>query len=188
VRQGSPINTEALGSLTFSVTATSKDGQKTTRKISYTVAASIRSAPRFYLQSSGIAPIAFTQLLSIDGPITGTKKCQPYINTPGVSPVCKQHGPPSLTLRAPLDPHAYKALLSWHQDARAGKPNARQDATLSMYQAGAGPGSDGSQPSIIYRLQRAWVSKLETGGVNAGAKRVLFVKVTITADSISASR
>lgn len=179
VRKGSPINTKALGSMKFSVTAVSRDGQKTTKTVSYAVTGSIASAPRFYLQIAGQDPVAFTQLVGIQDLSTTCSSLPPGLNT---NVKCQHHLPPEVTLIAPVNADNFRSLFSWRKEVRAGRLTAAKDATIGLYAAGESPGH--GHPSIVYQLHHAWPKKVQTSSLKAGTSSVTLLTVTLVAESI----
>lgn len=104
-----------------------------------------------------------------------------YSDTPaGVSIHTKQFGkttPPQVVLKGALDQTNFHTVYTWHQNARLGKPGARQDATLNLRSA------DGNTV-FSYTLVNAWVTKLDISSGKAGASSAITLTVTIAATQI----
>jgi phage tail-like protein len=82
--------------------------------------------------------------------------------------------PPTVTLRRGLT--SSLELSQWHE-AALGDLTTRKDADLVMY-------STDGRPIARYHLENAWPSKLEIGGLKAGASEVLMETVTIVCERI----
>jgi hypothetical protein len=177
VRRGALTNTQTLGSVKFTVTAISKDGQKTSKTITYRVA-----EPSVLSASSYIVSIpdqntdwAFAKLVSLHQP---TPAC-PLAN--GLH-VCQKHKsrPPSFTVSGPIVDD--QTLLDWHKAARR-RPAARQTILLEI-----------TTPVIIkfkpatktetYGLTKAWPSKIKLHTIKAGSATITTITVTFTGHSL----
>ena len=69
-------------------------------------------------------------------------------------------------------------LAAWHELVILGDVTAaRKNVTLTMYDSTG-------DPVARYHLTNAWPSKLEIGGLKAGASQVIFETVTLSAEFI----
>jgi phage tail-like protein len=90
----------------------------------------------------------------------------------------KQFGktkPPTVTLKRGLD--GDNTIWAWHQMVLKGLDGARQSCTLELI------GADG-KPKVSYWLSNAWPTKLDVGGMKAGASDTVIETVTFTCDEI----
>jgi len=84
--------------------------------------------------------------------------------------------PPTITLKRAKN--SSKALWDWHEAAIQGKlTEARRNGSVVM------KGYDGSEVGR-YNFTNAWVSKISTGTLKAGATEVLMEEVSIVTESI----
>jgi phage tail-like protein len=138
----------------------------------------IVSAPMFELEENGFS-MPFSELKGITMSVV-PKEYVYATNPSGVVVHTKQFGkthPPEVTLEGGLDPTTFQQLMAWHQEARRGDPQAKQDATLSITSA------DGNT-AWSYTLVNAWVAKLNISSAKAGATQTVTVTVTIEATEI----
>lgn len=140
----------------------------------------VMSASTFVIQVDGIQVAAFSELSGINTEVEPVE----YISTgPGGIVHTKQYGktkPPSVTLKRGLDPQTY--MWSWHQAVLQGDPAARKTCSLQLFAASQSPKS--GRPIITYILENAWPSKLEIGGMKAGASEVVTETVVLYCDQI----
>jgi phage tail-like protein len=140
----------------------------------------VLSASTFVIQVDGIQVATFSELNGISTEVESVE----YISTgPGGILHTKQYGktlPPSVTLKRGLDTQTY--MWSWHQAVLQGDPGARKTCSLQLFAAATSPKT--GQPIITYLLENAWPSRLEIGGLMAGASEVVFETVTLNCDQI----
>ena len=140
----------------------------------------VMSASTFVIQVDGIQVATFSELSGINTEVESVE----YIATGPEGIVhTKQYGktkPPTVTLKRGLDPQTY--MWSWHQAVLQGDPTARKTCSLQLFAASASPKS--GQPIITYLLENAWPSKLEIGGMKAGATEVVTETVVLHCDQI----
>ncbi|MEY9930882.1 phage tail-like protein [Catenulispora sp. GP43] len=140
----------------------------------------VLSASTFVIQVDGIQVATFSELNGISTEVEAVE----YIATgPEGILHTKQYGktrPPSVTLKRGLDTQTY--MWSWHQAVLQGDPGARKTCSLQLFSASSSPKS--GQPIITYLLENAWPSRLEIGGLMAGASEVVFETVTLNCDQI----
>ncbi len=169
VRRGALINTLSLKKVKFTVTAISRDGQKTSKTVTYSVVApKVVSAPQILVSTGDLQHgWAFSRLVSISGLI---QTC-----TPSLAHLrCSKSKSPSVTLSAPLTDDA--TLWSWHLQAVHHDPNARQTIELTVYVPGT--------KAIVYRFTDAWPSKISLQTIRAGGTKSVTVTVTFRGDSL----
>lgn len=140
----------------------------------------VMSASTFVIQVDGIQVATFSELSGINTEVESVE----YIATgPEGILHTKQFGktkPPTVTLKRGLDTQTY--MWSWHQAVLQGDPTARKTCSLQLFAASASPKS--GQPLITYLLENAWPSKLEIGGMKAGATEVVTETVVLHCDQI----
>jgi phage tail-like protein len=138
----------------------------------------VSGAAHFVLTRADGKAYTFTKLVSIISQVDSEE----YIYNDGTGQTIhtKQFGktkPPTVTLEGPMTP-ADQWLMVWHQQARAGQPNARQDATLKAVD---------SQGRAVdtWLLAKAWVAQLEVIGFKAGASDQAMIRVKIECNQIT---
>ncbi|MFI9274119.1 phage tail protein [Kitasatospora sp. NPDC052896] len=140
----------------------------------------VMSASTFVIQVDGIQVATFSELSGINTEVESVE----YISTGRDGIVhTKQYGktkPPTVTLKRGLDTQTY--MWSWHQAVLQGEPTARKTCSLQLFGAAQSPKS--GQPIITYLLENAWPSKLEIGGMKAGATEVVTETVVLHCDQI----
>ncbi|MEU9129896.1 phage tail protein [Kitasatospora sp. NPDC048540] len=138
------------------------------------------SASTFVIQVDGIQVATFSELSGINTEVESIE----YISTGREGIVhTKQYGktkPPTVTLKRGLDTDAY--MWAWHQAVLQGEPAARKTCSLMLFAASRSPSSD--SPIITYILENAWPSKLDIGGMKAGATEVVTETVVLHCDHI----
>lgn len=140
----------------------------------------VMTASTFVIQVDGIQVASFSELSGINTEVEPIE----YISTgrEGIQHT-KQFGktkPPQITLKRGLDSETY--MWSWHQAVLRGEPAARKTCSLQLFAASQSPKS--GQPIITYVLENAWPSKLEIGGMKAGATEVVTETVVLYCDQI----
>jgi phage tail-like protein len=88
--------------------------------------------------------------------------------------------PPTVTLkRAMGNNDDTKWIWAWHAQARLGDTSAFKDTTLTLFGAGAP-----DTPIKAYMLTNAIPTKVEIGGIKAGATEVAIQTLTLQCDNI----
>jgi phage tail-like protein len=138
------------------------------------------SAARFVVQfdtpnAGSPGGITFSELTGI----TSEVEVSEYMSTGqlGVT-MSKQFGkikPATIVLKRGVDQDF--TLWKWHGEVLAGNPQARKLCSL-MLQDTTGI------TKATYRLTNAWPSKLEIGGLKAGASEAVIATVTLTCEQI----
>jgi phage tail-like protein len=140
----------------------------------------VMSAATFVIQVDGIQVATFSELSGINTEVEPVE----YISTgPGGILHTKQFGktkPPSVTLKRGLDTQTY--MWAWHQAVLQGDPAARKTCSLQLFTASQAPQS--GNPIITYLLENAWPSRLDIGGMKAGASEVVTETVVLQCDQI----
>ncbi|MFJ9558606.1 phage tail protein [Streptomyces fuscichromogenes] len=140
----------------------------------------VMSASTFVIQVDGIKVATFSELSGINTEVESVE----YISSgPEGILHTKQYGktkPPTVTLKRGLDPETYMWL--WHQAVLQGDPLARKTCSLQLFAASSSPKS--GHPIITYLLENAWPSKLEIGGMKAGATEIVTETVVLHCDQI----
>jgi hypothetical protein len=177
VRNGEMINTQSLGRLKFTVTAVSKDGQRTSKTVTYSVRApKVVSSARYIVSIEGQQTSwLFTRLVSLDQPQV-SRSC----TSPTVLHLCRNSTgkPPSFTLQAPLTDDA--TLLKW-RNAVKGSPGATRTIVLEIVIPVSSSKSKTGTMTIRYQLTHAWPSKVIVGGNStAPTISVTFIGNTLT--------
>lgn len=139
----------------------------------------ILSAAIFKLEVPGMNPINFAELVGITSEVENSE----YMASGPTGAIFTRHfgrtKPPTVTLKRGLDLNG--DLWLWHQQVRSLMATAYKTATLKLY----GPGDDASGAGrLTYVLQNAWPSKIEVGGVKAGATDIVYQTVTLMCDEI----
>jgi hypothetical protein len=175
VRSGALVNTTSLGRLKFTVTATSVDGQSTTKTVTYSVRApKVVSSPHFIVSIDGQKTSwLFTQLVSLNEAQSGCQRV-------GHLRLCQKTKakPPSFTLRGPLTDDT--SLKLWKKSVKA-SPAARRTIELEeIIPVSIFKSRSGTQ-IVRYRLTSAWPSKIDV----AGDAKVITETVTFTGASLT---
>lgn len=143
----------------------------------------IVTAAGFFFQTSAIPATPISELKNISSQVEPVQYI--YADAKGGAPVhTKQYGmtkPPSVTFVTGLDPNTMMNLFLWHDKARHGNPEARQDTTITLQDAG-------KTFSLVYLLELAWPSKLDIAGAKAGGTEQITVTVTLECDVIKCSK
>jgi phage tail-like protein len=154
----------------------------------YSAAAATTSvvvASRFVIQITGSTAgsalqgsqgeIAFSELAGINSEVEPAEYFSS--STSGVN-LSKQFGkakPATVTLKRGMDNNTL--LWTWHQMVLDGDPTARTSASLILLDTmGVNKAS--------YQLINAWPSKIEIGGMKAGASEVVITTATLVCDQI----
>ncbi len=141
------------------------------------------SAARFVVNITGLpgGSMPFSELAGINSKVSPSEYIEAGATSPDIVHT-KQFGktePPTITLKRGLNADGNNRLLAWHMLARAGKPEARGDGTLEVYDAG-------NNLAITYIIENGWCQELTISGVKAGDSAVATVEVKITCDNIKA--
>jgi phage tail-like protein len=126
---------------------------------------------RFALTVDGNEIASFSEL---GGVISGIDPSQLELNAGSLKLPGKQT-PPTVTLKRGMTRDT--VLWTWHEAALGGDAGARKNAYLVMY------ATDGSPVARFY-LENAWPSKVEIGGLKAGASEVLLETVTLVCERL----
>ncbi len=135
------------------------------------------SAARFMVSFDGQTPAYFSELSGITSEVEPTEYLAAHYRTGDVIHT-KQFGktkPPTVTLKRGVDGSGF--FLAWHDLARRGMDGARMSGTLELQNAGG-------VAQASYRLFGAWPSKVEIGGLRAGASEIVMETVTFTCESV----
>lgn len=167
VRSGSPSYTRTLGPVKFTVTAISKDGQTTSKTVTYSVSVSVKSAPRYYVSLGGQPIFLASQLLAFHNPRSVCNVRHGGLHS------CGQKLASVTLLGVAAD---LKTLLAWRL-AVGNNPTALRTAILAIVAP--------SKRTVTYQLKNAWPSKVTYTQVRAGHSNVMFATVTLEAQSVT---
>jgi hypothetical protein len=173
VGKGELIDTMSLKRVKFTVTAISRDGQKATKTVTYSVAPpEVVSAPRLIVSTAdGKSQWAFTRLVSISPAAT----CQPR----PLHLRCPKQTAPSIILSSPLTND--KTLLLWRSAAMRGDPTGQKTIKITVYAPG---GRSAPKAVAVYTLTEAWPTKITITGRRSGSKDTATVTVTFRGNSL----
>ena len=134
------------------------------------------TAARFSVTIDGYEIASFSELQGI----TTVVEPVPFLESSDKEVIYKQlpgkQLPPTIVLKR--GKNNSMELWAWHEAVRMGDiVAARKSASLVMYNY------DG-QPVARYHMENAWPSKIEIGGLKAGASEVLMETVTLVCESI----
>lgn len=181
VRTGALINTQSLGKLKFTVTATSKDGQTTSKTITYRVVQPlVMSSPVYLVSIKGQqSSWTFTQLVSVS-------HTQPTCTRLG-TPLCvttpqSKHKQPKIIVRSPLTDD--QTLRAWRQRVLKGTPNAQRTIVFESITP-QGTGLKQGTKTTTWQLTKAWPSKISVGTRREGNKTVATITVTFTGATLT---
>ena len=134
------------------------------------------TAARFELSIDGHSLAVFSELAGIS---SGVDAAELALTGRGDDTAIRLPGkrtPPTVTLKRGLTRSL--EIDAWHELVQAGSIEAAtRDVTLTVYNVEG-------QPVARYHLTDAWPSKLEVGGLKAGASEVLMETVTMTCEFI----
>jgi phage tail-like protein len=129
------------------------------------------TAARFSITIDGFEVAAFAELDSIR---SGYETADLELSARRLSVPGKRR-PPTITLKRGLSNSM--EVQAWHEQAMNDPLVARKSAALVIYNVEG-------QPVARYHLENAWPSKVEIGGLTAGAGQVLMETVTLVAENI----
>jgi phage tail-like protein len=134
------------------------------------------TANRFTITIDGYEIASFTELSAIVAEVETTEYTE--VNQGGIQ-TNKLPGrvkPATVTLKRGLS--GSLEMWAWHEAVRTGQmAAARRSCSLTMFN------TDG-KPVAKYWLEKAWPSKIELGGLKAGASEALLETVTLTTEAI----
>lgn len=166
VRKGFPVNTLGLGHLTFTVTAVSKDGQQTSKTVSYRVPGTL-GAP-FALDTGSGPRLDFPRVTEFHHP---QKTCTPRGRLRFCAPK-----PARIALSgAALTTAANSELSKWNL-AYVHRTSAAAQTVILMTR-----GADG-RPASVITLDKALLTKVKIVGEHTASPTV---NITIIAESVS---
>lgn len=134
------------------------------------------TAARFSITIDGYEIASFSELVGI----TTSVDVVDFIESSDKEIIMKKlpgkRTPPTLTLKR--GKNNSMELWTWHESVLYGDmAAARKSCSLVMYDVGG-------KPVARYHLEHAWPSKIEIGGLKAGASEVLMESVTIVCEHI----
>jgi len=134
------------------------------------------TAARFELSIDGHSLAIFSEL---DGIVSGYDRDELEVRTRRGNPELRipaKRMPQTVTLRRGMTRNI--EMAAWHELVILGDvAAARKNVSLTMY-------NSTGDPVARYHLTNAWPSKLEIGGLKAGASAVLLETVTLSAEFI----
>jgi phage tail-like protein len=134
------------------------------------------TAARFELTIDGHSIAVFSEL---EGIVSGYDRNELEVVTRRDGPQLKiptRRMPQTVTLKRGMTRNI--ELAAWHELVLLGDiAAARKNVSLTMYDTAG-------DPVARYHLTNAWPSKLEIGGLKAGASQVVFETVTLSAEFI----
>jgi phage tail-like protein len=138
--------------------------------------ADVITANRFSITIDGYEIATFQELSGIVAEVEASDYWETNASNPTVSKLAGKLKPPTVTLKRGMN--GSLELWAWHESVRKGTMSAaRRSCTLTMFN------SEG-KPVGRYWLEKAWPSKLEVGGLKAGASEALMETVTLTCEYI----
>jgi len=153
--------------------ATALTERATVREASAQTPSDAIAAARFSITIDGVEIAAFSELLGILSEIEIED-----IQSSGGTVLKKLPGkrtPPTITLKRGMT--SSMELQAWHDAALTGAPTSRKNASFVAFDVTG-------RPVFRYHLTAAWPSKLEIGGLKAGATEVLMETVTIVCENL----
>jgi phage tail-like protein len=132
-------------------------------------------ASRYVLSQNGTILASFDDLVGMTSEVEAIEYRTGGEKGPAFGRLAGKAKPPTVTLRRVMTYGL--GLFQWHQEARAGKPSAFRTVDLVMY-------NDAGKAVARWTFVNAWPSKIEVGGLKAGAKSILTESVTLTADEV----
>lgn len=146
---------------------------------------SVISAARFVadFKTTPMGTLAFSELGGINSKVGSSEYI--FNDDRGNTVHTKQFGktdPPTITLKRGLDAVGNARILAWHEQARLGDPQARQDGTLTVFRAGS------DQREAWYTIYKAWISEVSITSMKAGSSDVAMIECKITCEHIVAGK
>jgi phage tail-like protein len=134
------------------------------------------TAARFSLTIDGVEIAAFSELQGITTEVEPVELMESTDKEVILKKLPGKTKPATLVLKR--GKNSSMELWSWHEAVLLGNiVAARKSCSLVMYS------TDGT-PVARYHLEMAWPSKLEVGGLKAGASEVLYETVTLVCEHI----
>jgi phage tail-like protein len=134
------------------------------------------TASRFSITIDGYEIAAFSELQGITTQVDVVDFRQSTDKEVVISKTVGNKQPPTIVLKRGKNDSM--ELWSWHEAVLSGDmAAARKSCSLVMYN------TDG-KPVARYHLENAWPSKIEVGGLKAGASEVLTESATIVCEHI----
>ena len=134
------------------------------------------TAARFSITIDGYEIASFAELLGITTEVEAVELMESTDKAVVLKKLPGKTKPPTLVLKR--GKNASMELWAWHEAVLNGDiVAARKSCSLVMY-------STDGKPVARYHLEHAWPSKLEIGGLKAGASEVLMETVTLVCEHI----
>jgi phage tail-like protein len=134
------------------------------------------TAARFSIVIDGYQIASFSELIGISTEVEPVELLESTEKEVMLKKLPGKRKPPTLTLKR--GKNQSMELWLWHEAVLMGDiVAARKSCSLVMYS------TDGT-PVARYHLEMAWPSKLEVGGLKAGASEVLYETVTLVCEHI----
>jgi phage tail-like protein len=134
------------------------------------------TAARFSIVIDGYQIASFSELIGISTEVEPVELLESTEKEVMLKKLPGKRKPPTLTLKR--GKNQSMELWLWHEAVLMGDiVAARKSCSLVMYS------TDGTAVAR-YHLEMAWPSKLEVGGLKAGASEVLFETVTLVCEHI----
>ncbi|MFI9381341.1 MULTISPECIES: phage tail protein [unclassified Kutzneria] len=134
------------------------------------------TAARFSITIDGYEIASFAELLGITTEVEAVELMESTDKAVVLKKLPGKTKPPTLVLKR--GKNSSMELWAWHEAVLNGDiVAARKSCSLVMY-------STDGKPVARYHLEHAWPSKLEIGGLKAGASEVLMETVTLVCEHI----
>jgi phage tail-like protein len=134
------------------------------------------TAARFSIVIDGYQIASFSELIGISTEVEPVELLESTEKEVMLKKLPGKKKPPTITLKR--GKNQSMELWLWHEAVLMGDiVAARKSCSLVMYS------TDGT-PVARYHMEMAWPSKLEVGGLKAGASEVLYETVTIVCEHI----
>jgi len=134
------------------------------------------TAARFSITIDGYEIASFAELLGITTEVEAVELMESTDKAVVLKKLPGKTKPPTLVLKR--GKNTSMELWAWHEAVLNGDiVAARKSCSLVMY-------STDGKPVARYHLEHAWPSKLEIGGMKAGASEVLMETVTLVCEHI----
>ena len=134
------------------------------------------TAARFSITIDGYEIASFAELLGITTEVEAVELMESTDKAVVLKKLPGKTKPPTLVLKR--GKNTSMELWAWHEAVLNGDiVAARKSCSLVMY-------STDGKPVARYHLEHAWPSKLEIGGLKAGASEVLMETVTLVCEHI----
>lgn len=122
----------------------------------------------------------FSELGGISSEVEQTEYMEAGLHGPMFGRFIGKAKPPTVSLKRAMtkEGESTKWIWMWHALARSGDKAAYKDVMLELYGAGA------QEPVRKYALTNAIPTKVELGGMKAGASEVVLQTLTMMCDAI----